>query len=58
MSNANELKEDFQNILTKWGEALDQPESDLSRDAAILRFELAYGMPLAQNPVSSRCRTE
>lgn len=42
MSKVNELKEDFQNILTKWGEALDQPESDLSRDAAILRFELAY----------------
>jgi len=38
MSRINELKEDFKNILGKWKQALDQPKSELSRDAAILRF--------------------
>ncbi len=38
----NALVEDFNHILTRWGEALIQPESDLTRDSAILRFELAF----------------
>lgn len=36
------LVEDMKNILSRWGDVLDQPESDLVRDAAILRFELAF----------------
>lgn len=42
MSRSSELKRDFKNILKKWGEALKEPETELSRDAAILRFELAF----------------
>jgi len=36
------LKKDFKDILSRWGEVLDQPESDLVRDSAILRFELTF----------------
>ena len=42
MGRISELKEDFSNILMKWKEALDAPETELSRDAAILRFELTF----------------
>lgn len=42
MSRSSQLKEDFRNILAKWKEALNEPETELSRDAAILRFELTY----------------
>jgi nucleotidyltransferase substrate binding protein (TIGR01987 family) len=36
------LKKDFEDILSRWGQVLDQPESDLVRDSAILRFELTF----------------
>jgi len=36
------LRRDFDHILSRWKEALDQPESDIVRDSAILRFELTY----------------
>jgi len=36
------LKRDFDDILSRWGEVLNQPESDIVRDSAILRFELTY----------------
>lgn len=36
------LQRDFDRILSRWKEALDQPESDIVRDSAILRFELTY----------------
>lgn len=42
MSREDELKKDFRKILDRWKEALDQPETELSRDAAILRFELTF----------------
>lgn len=42
MNRAQQLKQDFQQILQKWKEALDQAKSEYSRDAAILRFELTY----------------
>lgn len=42
MSRSDELAGDFKNILQKWKEALEQPEAEISRDAAILRFELAF----------------
>lgn len=42
MKRREQLKEDFQNILDKWKEALDLPETEISRDAAILRFELTF----------------
>lgn len=42
MSRKKQLIEDFESILRKWKEALDQTETELSRDAAILRFELSY----------------
>jgi nucleotidyltransferase substrate binding protein (TIGR01987 family) len=35
-------KKDFDNILSGWGEALAQPKSDITRDSAILRFELTF----------------
>jgi nucleotidyltransferase substrate binding protein (TIGR01987 family) len=38
----NELKDHFQNILEKWKEALKMPETEINRDATILRFELAF----------------
>ena len=38
----NALKKHFEEILSRWGEALDLPESDVVRDSAILRFELTY----------------
>ena len=36
------LQKDFEDILSRWGQVLDQPESDLVRDSAILRFELTF----------------
>ena len=36
------LRRDFDDILSRWGEVLNQPESDIVRDSAILRFELTY----------------
>ncbi|HLR76312.1 MAG TPA: HI0074 family nucleotidyltransferase substrate-binding subunit [Balneolaceae bacterium] len=42
MSRADELRNDYKNILNKWEKALESPETELSRDAAILRFELAF----------------
>lgn len=42
MSRKEELKEDFRSILIKWEEALEASETELNRDASILRFELAY----------------
>ena len=36
------LKKDFEDILLRWQEVLKQPESDIIRDSAILRFELTY----------------
>lgn len=36
------LKKDFEDILARWGEVLDEPESDIVRDSAILRFELTF----------------
>jgi nucleotidyltransferase substrate binding protein (TIGR01987 family) len=36
------LKKDFEDILSRWREVLEQPESDVIRDSAILRFELTY----------------
>lgn len=42
MSRKKQLISDYENILGKWKEALNQPETELSRDAAILRFELSY----------------
>jgi len=36
------LEKDFEEILSRWGEALSLPESDIVRDSAILRFELTY----------------
>ena len=42
MSDKFELKKDFQRILNKWEKVLEQESTELVRDAAILRFELAY----------------
>ena len=36
------LRKDFESILSRWGKVLDQPENEIIRDAAILRFELAF----------------
>jgi len=36
------LKKDFDDILSRWGEVLEQPENDVVRDSAILRFELTF----------------
>jgi hypothetical protein len=36
------LKKDHEDILLRWQEVLKQPESDIIRDSAILRFELTY----------------
>jgi len=36
------LAKDFEDILHRWKEALDQPASDIVRDSAILRFELTF----------------
>lgn len=36
------LKKDFDDILSRWGEVLNQPEDDVIRDSAILRFELTF----------------
>lgn len=36
------LKKDLEDILLRWQEVLKQPESDIIRDSAILRFELTY----------------
>lgn len=42
MKRIDQLKQDYKRILKKWKEALDQTKTEYSRDAAILRFELAY----------------
>jgi len=42
MNKIRELRKDFKNIMKRWRDALDQPETELVRDAAILRFELAF----------------
>jgi nucleotidyltransferase substrate binding protein (TIGR01987 family) len=42
MDRINQAKKDFQDILERWQAALNEPETELNRDAAILRFELAY----------------
>ncbi|HEX6981848.1 MAG TPA: hypothetical protein VF181_03720 [Balneolaceae bacterium] len=42
MSRKQQLMKDFENVLHKRKEALDQQETELSRDAAILRFELSF----------------
>jgi nucleotidyltransferase substrate binding protein (TIGR01987 family) len=42
MSRINELKTDFSNILKKWEDALNKEQTEINRDAAILRFELAF----------------
>lgn len=42
MTRKDQLKKDFQNILNSWKKALDLPETEISRDAAILRFELTF----------------
>jgi nucleotidyltransferase substrate binding protein (TIGR01987 family) len=36
------LKKDFDGILSRWSEVLEQPENDVVRDSAILRFELTF----------------
>jgi nucleotidyltransferase substrate binding protein (TIGR01987 family) len=36
------LTKDFEDILERWAEVLQQPESDIVRDSAILRFELTF----------------
>ena len=36
------LKKDFEDILSRWGEVLAEPENDIVRDSAILRFELTF----------------
>lgn len=36
------LRSDFAAIVASWGEALNQPKTEYTRDSAILRFELAY----------------
>ncbi len=36
------LTKDFEDILQRWKVVLDQPESDIVRDSAILRFELTF----------------
>jgi len=36
------LEKDFDDILSRWGEVLGQPENDVTRDSAILRFELTF----------------
>jgi len=36
------LKRNLDDILSRWGDALAQPQSDIVRDSAILRFELAF----------------
>ena len=42
MDRSEQLKNDLDNILSKWKVALEKPETELTRDAAILRFELAF----------------
>jgi nucleotidyltransferase substrate binding protein (TIGR01987 family) len=42
MDRKDKLKQDFKNILDRWKEALEQSETELARDASILRFELAF----------------
>ncbi len=42
------LKKDLEDILLRWQEVLKQPESDIIRDSAILRFELTYEDALAR----------
>ena len=39
---AKSLKKGFDDILSRWGEVLDQPKDDIVRDSAILRFELTF----------------
>jgi len=36
------LKKNFEDVLSRWGEVLAHPESDIVRDSAILRFELTF----------------
>ena len=36
------LEKDFEDILSRWGEVLGEPTSDIIRDSAILRFELTF----------------
>jgi nucleotidyltransferase substrate binding protein (TIGR01987 family) len=36
------LEKDFKDIVLRWGEVLAEPESDIVRDSAILRFELTF----------------
>ena len=36
------LKKDLDNILSRWGKVLGQPDNDVVRDSAILRFELTF----------------
>ena len=36
------LTKDFEEILSRWGEVLAEPENDIVRDSAILRFELTF----------------
>ena len=42
MEKREALKKSFEDILSRWGEVLNQPESDVVRDSAILRFELTF----------------
>jgi nucleotidyltransferase substrate binding protein (TIGR01987 family) len=42
MSRINELKDDFSNILEGLEEALKKEDTQINRDASILRFELAF----------------
>jgi nucleotidyltransferase substrate binding protein (TIGR01987 family) len=42
MSRTPRLKNDFSNILKKWEDALTKKQTEINRDAAILRFELAF----------------
>ena len=36
------LLNDFENILSRWGQVLAQTPGDVVRDSAILRFELTF----------------
>lgn len=41
-SKKDSLKRDFSEILERWRIAMDQPKNDITRDSAILRFELTF----------------
>ena len=42
MNRMDAVLRDLENVVSKLEEALDAPKSDLTRDSAILRFELAF----------------